>query len=98
MTPDYLLVTLAKGPAWDHAKPRREQAGWDAHAAFMDALVDDGLILLGGPVGDTEGPHIMHVVTETDEARVRERFAQDPWAGDLLVIHTITPWHTWLRR
>jgi hypothetical protein len=35
---DYFLVERAKGAAWDHGKPRLEQAGWDAHAAFMDAL------------------------------------------------------------
>ena len=95
--PDYLLVTIAKGPAWDHAKGRREQHGWDEHAAFMDALVDEGFIVLGGPVGDREGEHTMHVVTETDETKVRDRFAQDPWAGDLLVIERIVPWHTWLK-
>jgi uncharacterized protein YciI len=95
--PDYLVVTLAKGPDWDRAKPRREQLGWDAHAAFMDSLVDDGFILLGGPVGDSEGEHTMHVVTETDEQAVRERLAQDPWAGDLLTVASIEPWHTWLR-
>jgi hypothetical protein len=26
--------------------------GWDAHASFMDALVEDGTVVLGGPVGD----------------------------------------------
>jgi hypothetical protein len=30
----------------------REQDDWDAHAGFMDGLVDDGFVLLGGPVGD----------------------------------------------
>ena len=63
----------------------------------MDALVDDGFILLGGPVGDTEGEHTMHVVTETDEQAVRDRFGQDPWAGTVLTIERIEPWHTWLR-
>ena len=25
---------------------------WDEHAAFMNALVDDGFVVLGGPLGD----------------------------------------------
>jgi hypothetical protein len=33
----------------------REQEGWDEHARFMDALVDDGFVLLGGSLRTT-GP------------------------------------------
>jgi hypothetical protein len=42
-------VTLVNGPRYDESRPRREQDGWDEHAAFMDALVDDGFVILGGP-------------------------------------------------
>ena len=42
-------VTMVHGPHWDRSRPIREQDGWDEHAAFMDGLVDDGLIILGGP-------------------------------------------------
>jgi len=38
--------------ACDRSPPRRAQSGWDAHAALMDALVAEGLVVLGGPVGD----------------------------------------------
>ena len=48
---DYLLVRNVPGPTWDHSKGRREQAGWDAHASFMDALAAEGFVVLGGPVG-----------------------------------------------
>jgi len=44
----YYLVRLARGAAWDHSVPRRQQAGWAEHAAFMDALVDEGIVVLGG--------------------------------------------------
>jgi hypothetical protein len=43
---DHYLVEQARGPAWDYSKRRREQAGWDAHAVFMDALVEEGVIVL----------------------------------------------------
>jgi hypothetical protein len=42
-------VRLVHGPGWDPARPIRQQDGWDGHAAFMDGLVDDGFIILGGP-------------------------------------------------
>ena len=51
---DYFLVKHVPGPAWDPARPRREQDGWDEHAAFMDGLVAEGVIVLGGPVGAGE--------------------------------------------
>jgi hypothetical protein len=52
---DLYLVERGKGPAWDHARGRREQAGWDEHAAFMDGLVEEGFVVLGGPVGEGDG-------------------------------------------
>ena len=53
-------VRLVHGPGWDSSRQIRDQDGWDEHAAFMDGLVDDGFIILGGPVGD--GEQTLHVV------------------------------------
>jgi uncharacterized protein YciI len=94
---DYHLVELAKGPEWDHSRGRREQDGWEAHAAFMDGLVEEGVIVLGGPIGEVEGNLTLHVVDLQNEDDVRARFAQDPWAGAMLVIHRVQPWTVWLR-
>lgn len=94
---DYYLVTLAKGPAWDHARWRRAQADWDAHAAFMDALAAEGVVVLGGPVGEGDGDDALLIVDLPSEAAVRNRLVSDPWAGNILVIKTIQPWSVWLR-
>ena len=48
----HYLVRLGQGPGWDLSKPRRAQDGFEAPAAFMDALVDRGRILMGGLLGD----------------------------------------------
>jgi uncharacterized protein len=95
--PDYYLVEQAKGPAWDHARGRREQDGWDEHAAFMDGLVEEGLVVLGGPIGEGDGDHALLIMDAPDEATIRARFAEDPWAGTKLVIESIRPWSVWLR-
>jgi uncharacterized protein len=95
---DYYLVRRAKGPSWDHSRGRREQAGWDEHAAFMDGLVDDGFVVLGGPVGEGEGEDTLQVVEAESEATVRSRLAEDPWGEDMLVTKSIEPWSVWLRR
>jgi hypothetical protein len=79
-------------------RPRREQDGWDAHAAFMDELVEDGFIVLGGPVGnDVDTGPVLQVVRAESEQAVRERLARDPWPEELLKIERIEPWSVWLR-
>jgi uncharacterized protein YciI len=89
------LVTEGNGPAWDDARPRREQAGWGAHGAFMDRLVDDGFVLLGGPLGD--GERALLAVEAADADEVRARLAPDPWLRDgVLRIDRIEPWTIWL--
>jgi uncharacterized protein YciI len=88
-------VRLVHGSGWDASRPIRSQDAWDEHAAFMDGLVDEGFIVLGGPVGD--GEQTLHVVEAADENQIRARFADDPWASaGLLQIGTIEPWALWL--
>jgi len=60
-------VRLVHGPGWDQSRPTRDQDGWDEHAAFMDGLVDNGFVVLGGPVGG--GEQTLHVVEAADEKR-----------------------------
>jgi uncharacterized protein YciI len=88
-------VRLVHGPGWDASRQIRDQQGWAGHAAFMDGLVDDGFIILGGPVGD--GEQTLHAVEAADENEIRTRFAADPWAAaGLLQIGTVEPWELWL--
>jgi uncharacterized protein YciI len=89
------VVTCEKGPAWDASRGRREQDGWDEHAAFMDALVDEGFVLLGGPLGD--GERVLLAVDAADEAAVHARLAADPWQpAGLLTTGRVEPWLLWL--
>jgi hypothetical protein len=84
-------VVLEHGAAWDDARALREQDGWDEHAAFMDALVDDGFVVLGGPLGD--GRRVLLAVAAGDETAIRARLAPDPWhADDHLRIAAVEPW------
>lgn len=88
-------LTLIHGPSWDDSLGIREQAGWTQHAAFMDGLVTDGFILVGGPIGDRQ--QTLHLVDARDEDEIRRRLAEDPWArAGLLHVATIQPWTLWL--
>ena len=94
---DYFLVKHVTGPRWDHSRRRREQTGWAEHAAFMDSLTAEGAIVLGGPVGEGDGDYALLVFDAEDEAEVRARLAEDPWADEMLVVESVEPWSVWLR-
>jgi hypothetical protein len=56
----------------------------------MDALVDDGFLVLGGPLADEH--RVVHVVEAGSEEAVRATLARDPWSGTHLVVDAIEPW------
>lgn len=87
----YLAVTRERGAAWDDSRPMREQPSWPEHAAFMNQLVDEGFVVMGGPLGDGERT-LLIVDAETDEA-VHARLADDPWTEmQLLRVAKIERW------
>jgi uncharacterized protein YciI len=67
-----------------------EQSAWPAHAAFMDGLVDEGFVVLGGPLADEH--RVVHVVEAESEDTVRAMLARDPWSETHLRVDTIDPW------
>ena len=85
------LVTLHRsGPQWDASKPLEEQSGWPEHAVFMDGLVADGFLVLGGPLHDEF--RVMHAIEAESEGAVRATFARDPWSGTHLEVAGVEPW------
>ena len=91
----FFVLTMVNGPRYDPARARREQDGWDEHAAFMDGLTEAGFAVLGGPIGD--GSQVMVVVEAAGETEVRARLADDPWGPmGILEIGDIRPWTIWL--
>ncbi len=79
------------GPAWDHSKPMEAQPEWRAHAAFMDRLVDEGFIALGGPL---EGSlDVLLILRASAEQEIEQRLAADVWRQNgLLVPKQCFPW------
>ena len=87
----FYAVRLERGGPWDWSRALRDQDGWDEHARFMDSLVDQGFIVLGGPIAD--GREILHAVEAPSERAVRERLAEDNWAQNgMLSVKSIEPW------
>ena len=92
----FLVLLLRSGPDWDPAKPMEEQSEWDAHAGYMDELVERGFIVLGGPMAD-EFRVVLAVEAESEEA-VRADLARDPWHETHLMVDRVEPWTIRLRQ
>ena len=87
-------VINERGPNWDDAKPMDEHPDWRAHADFMNALVAEGFVMLGGPLEGTR--EVLLIVRGDSEEAVRARLARDVWVvNGLLRQRQITPW--WVR-
>jgi uncharacterized protein len=88
-------VRRERGGPWDWSKSLREQVGWHEHAAFMDGLVEEGFVVLGGPIeGDRE---VLLVVDAPSEEAVHDRLAQDNWtANGMLRTVSVEGWTIFL--
>jgi uncharacterized protein YciI len=83
-------VTLRQcGPEFDPALPLEQQSGWKEHAAYMNSLVENGHIVLGGPLPNGRVAHAMEAESEED---LRAIWARDPWFGSHLVLESVEPW------
>ena len=91
-------VTTAKGASWDRARDIRQQPYFDQHAAFVDELVAQGIIILGGPVAsDDEEDIALMAVEAPDEGALRSVFDADPWTVHRVFrIKAVRAWTLWL--
>jgi uncharacterized protein YciI len=89
----YFVVINEQGPAWVPSRPMREQEGWAEHAAFVNQLLDDGFVVLGGPIHGGSTHRARLIIRSSSEEAVRARLAEDPWIRrGLLQTIQIEPW------
>ena len=74
------VVISAVGPNRDPSKGAREQPFWNDHEAFIDQLVEEDFILMGGPLLDRAGlpQGALLIVNAEDENEVKEKLENDP--------------------
>jgi uncharacterized protein YciI len=89
------MILWAHGPAWVEGKTVREQPYWAEHATFMDALFDNGMVILGGPFADGTGS--MVIVEAETEREVTDLFARDPFAvHNIFALSSLKQWTLFL--
>src|SRR5262249_11155768 len=67
--PERFVVYSTAGPQRDLARDAREQPWWNEHAAFIDGIVAEGFIQLGGPLDEEGGGFLVVMAQNEVEAR-----------------------------
>jgi len=89
------VVISSGGPNRDLSKGTREQPFWDEHAEFVDQLVAQGFILMGGPLVDEGGALL--IFNAEDENEVREKLKNDPWSKHgILKLESVMRWQIFI--
>ncbi len=85
------VVIETRGSAWDDSRQMDDQTEWPAHAAFMDSLAAERIVLLGGPL---EGTRDVVLVMQAEAcSEIMDRLAADPWLQNgLLIVKECWPW------
>jgi uncharacterized protein YciI len=83
------VVLRQAGPEFDPALPLGQQTRWEEHAAYMESLVGDGTIVLGGPLPNGRVAHAMEAESEEELRAIGSR---DPWHESHLILESIEPW------
>lgn len=91
-----VVVRVSAGPTWQSGSVR-EQQDWDAHAEFVDRLVDEGTFILGGPFSDNSGSMSIYEGLSADE--VRALMEEDPFVRNgVFVVDDVREWTVFVDR
>jgi uncharacterized protein YciI len=89
-------ITREAGPGWTDGKGAFEQPAVNDHAAFMNDLANEGVVLFAGPLAGSEHDRIrVLLIADADsEADIHQRLAADPWVRtQRLVTTSVEPWN-----
>ncbi len=86
----FFVVERRSGPEWDPSLALEQREGWLEHAAFMNDLVDQGFVVLGGPLADEH--RVVLAIASDSEDTIRATLARDPWHGTHLEIESVDRW------
>jgi len=84
---ELFAVILSHGNAWQASRSLEEQQDWEAHRSFMNALENEGFVVLGGT------DDVLLIFRATSSEQIVARLSADPWhRRDLLRVSRVTPW------
>lgn len=84
-------VVRTRGAAWRPDRPPQEQDAFQPHVTVVNRLHEEGVIVLGGWLG--EAGDVLLIMRAGSEVDVRQRLDEDPWTTqDILPVARVTPW------
>src|SRR5215208_7820345 len=92
----YFAVIREAGSTWTDGRGITEQPAVSDHAAFMNALAEEGFVLFAGPLAGSEQGRVrvLLIADAEDEAEIHRRLADDPWVPtEQLLTVSIEPWN-----
>lgn len=85
-----VIVRVGPGATWKEGPPE-DQPGWDAHAEFVDDLIERGHFVMGGPWTNRLGS--ISVWEGMDAEKVREVIQNDPFVQNgVFEIEDVADW------
>jgi len=94
MTKARLVVRFRAGPTWTSGSVR-EQRDWDAQAEFVNALIERGTFVMGGPFSDNSGS--MNLLEGIDADEARRILEDDPFMKNgVFVLEEIREWNVFV--
>ena len=85
-----VVLRVAPGPAWTSGRPE-EQPDWDAHAAFIDDLIERGHFIMGGPYTNRLGS--ISIWEGMNAEQVLEVAQEDPFVRNgVFEIEDVADW------
>jgi len=89
-TKQRVLVIFRAGPIWESGPPE-DQLGWDAHAEWVDALIENGTFVMGGPLSDNSGS--VSLLEGLTAAEAKELVVSDPFvANGVFELDSVRDW------
>ena len=76
--PHFFCKLIAPRPTFAFDMSDKERALMGQHAAYWSQMLNDGAVVVFGPVMDPKGPYGMGVMDAADEAEVKRRTDADP--------------------
>ena len=85
-----VLVVFRAGPTWESGPPE-DQPDWEAHADWVDGLIENGTFVMGGPFSDYSGS--VNLLEGLTAHGAKELIATDPFVlNRVFVVDSIRDW------
>jgi uncharacterized protein YciI len=89
----YFVVMREQGPGWDGSRAMREQDLWSEHVDYINAVAEEGFLLMAGPYGEGDSYRAMLVVAAASREQAAARLEEDPWTtGGVLETRSVDRW------